>query len=93
MGPWRGRFSEHTHTLSHIPFQVKHLPTYIQCFKHSLSYVYAVTPKIEHSESQQPTCRSVTVSVTAPPQADKYHPESLSAKLWRKKRQGAMASK
>ena len=43
-----------------------------------------MTPKIVHSESQPPTHDSVTVSVTAPPQAEKYHLENLSAKLWRK---------
>ena len=44
-----------------------------------------MTPEIDHSEFQKPTCKSITVSVTTPPQADKYHLESLSAKLWRKK--------
>ena len=43
-----------------------------------------MTPKFVHSESQPPTHDSVTVSVTAPPQAEKYHLENLSAKLWRK---------
>ena len=42
-----------------------------------------MTPEIVHSESQPPTCSySITVSVTAPPQAEKYHLDNLSAKLW-----------
>ena len=43
-----------------------------------------MTPEIDRSESQPPTCRSVTVSVTAPSQAEKYHLENLFAKIWRK---------
>ena len=42
-----------------------------------------MTPEIDQSKSQLPTCRSVTVSVTAPPQAEKYHLENLSAELRR----------
>ena len=45
-----------------------------------------MTPQIDLSESQPPTHDSVTVSVTAPPQAEKYHLDNLelSVKLWRK---------
>ena len=48
-----------------------------------LFYVYAVTPKIDRCDSKMPTRNSITVSVIAPPQADKYHLENLSAELRR----------
>ena len=51
-----------------------------------------MTPEIDHSESQLPTRRSVTVSVTAPSQAEKYHLENLSAEL-RQASDGKLQSK
>ena len=81
MGPGRGDLRVHTPSTD-----TRTLPQSInmQCINHSLSYTHAVTPEID-GEFQKPTCNSITVSVTAPLQADKYHLENFSAKLWRKK--------
>ena len=50
---------------------------------HSQSYTHAVKPEIKHrSGFQKRTSNSITVSVTAPPQANKYRLEKLSAQLW-----------
>ena len=83
MGPGRGR-AQGTHTFPHetLGTTIMYI-IYVQYINHSLSYTHAVTPGIDRSEFQKPTCNSITVSVTAPPQAGKYHLKNLSAMLWR----------
>ena len=88
MGENTGRKRSMAHNM-HIPSHVKH-SKYAISINHSLSCTHAVIPKIGHSESQPPS--SVTVSVTAPPQAEKYHLENLSAEL-RRASDGKLQSK